>query len=303
MKVAVAGTGNVAQYLFEELTNHGHEVVVLTRKTKPNIKLEQRETDYSVASLITNLADTDALISTVADFLDPKMTTRLHLTMLSAIQQSTRCKTFIPSEWTLNAEDPPEQPMPMHEHTQTLHGALKAADPSIRWTIISNSWFLDYIVPQSQRHLRDIGPLWPMDHATKTFTIYGPGTQRFSVVAVRDVARAVAALLDSTAPWEQYTYVAGQEVSWNELFEIMRERDPAWKRTVKPLADTVRHVLSGNADEALVGYFELLTYSGASLLPRERVERDRARYFPGIKFRSIEEVLDDAAAARPGEIV
>src|ERR1700743_2887771 len=102
MKVAVAGTGHVANYLFEELVDYGHDVVVLTRSAKSNIKLEQRETDYSVNSLISILADCEALVSTVADYETPSISTTVHLNMLQACKQSEKCKTYIPSEWTLN---------------------------------------------------------------------------------------------------------------------------------------------------------------------------------------------------------
>lgn len=189
MKVAIAGSGNVAQYLIEEFGASGHQIVVLTRSAKPEQKaFEQRQTDYSIASLVGVLEDCDALVSTVADFQNPPAATKAHLDMLEACRQSTKCKTFIPSEWTLNVEDYPEQPMFLAEANQTLHQTLKQ-ETSIRWTIICNSWFADYVVPQRQRYLRDIGQAWPMDHLNKVFTIYGPGTQLFDLTSVRDVGR------------------------------------------------------------------------------------------------------------------
>jgi swainsonine biosynthesis oxidoreductase SwnR len=302
MKVAVAGTGNVATYLLEELSAYGHDVVVITRKAKDNITLPQRESDYTVESLLSVLEDREALISTAFDYNNMARTTELQLNMLEAVQRSATCKTFIPSEWTLNAEDYPEQPMLQAEHTATLHKALQSAPKEVRWTIISNSWFADYILPASRRYLGDIGEAWPMDHATKTFTIYGPGTQIFDMVSVRDTAKAVAVLLDSKEPWEQYTYVSGQQLSWNDLFAIMKKRDPEWKAVNKPLAETIKLLSNEDPVKMFVGYFELLTYSGGSRLPRERVQRDRKRHFHNIKFRSVEEILNDAEP-RSQEIV
>ena len=302
MKVAVAGTGNVATYLLEELSAYGHDVVVITRKAKPNITLPQRESDYTISSLLSVLEDREALISTVFDYNDIPRTTQLQLTLLEAVQQLKTCKTFIPSEWTLNAEDYPEQPMLQAEHTATVHNALQNASKDVRWTVISNSWFADYILPASRRHLRDIGELWAMDHATKTFTIYGPGTQVFNMVSVRDTAKAVAALLDSTEAWEKYTYVSGQQLSWNELFAIIKKHDPEWKAVNKPLSETIKLLSEEDPMKKFVGSFELLTYSGASLLPKEKVERDQKRHFQNVKFRTMEEILNDAAA-RPNEIV
>jgi swainsonine biosynthesis oxidoreductase SwnR len=294
-KIAIAGTGNVAKYLIEELAAYGHDVIVITRQAKPFITLPQRETDYTVDSLITVLEGCSALGSTVFDYNDMTRTTELQLSMLEACQRSATCKSFIPSEWTLNAEDYPEQPMLQAEHTAVLHKALANVPRDIRWTIISNSWFADYILPPRQRHLAEIGPAWPMDHASKTFTIYGPGTQVFDMVSVRDTAKAVALLLASDQPWNNFTYVSGQQLSWNELFVIIKNHDPEWTAINKPLAASIKQIFSEDPTTKFVGYFELLTYSGASLLPKERVLRDRKRYFEGIKFRNIDEILDDAA--------
>lgn len=297
MKIAIAGTGNVAQYLMEEFKAAGHEVVVLTRNLKAELDgYEQRQTDYSVTSLVNVLEDRDGLVSTVADFLNPSAGTQVHLNMLEALKQSKRCKTFIPSEWTANVEDYPEQPMMLTEANKVLHDALRQAK-NIRWTIISNSWFADYILPAQQRHLRDIGELWPGDHTTKTFTIYGPGNQRISFVSVRDVAKAVAVLLDSQEPWEEYTYLSGEQLTWNELFARIKKTDPEWRSKNKPLADTIRQIVANESPESVsIGYFEILGYSGASAFPEDRVSRQRAKYFPNLHFRTIEEIL--AAAAK-----
>lgn len=303
MKVAIAGSGNVAQYLIEEFGASGHQIVVLTRSAKPEQKaFEQRQTDYSIASLVGVLEDCDALVSTVADFQNPPAATKAHLDMLEACRQSTKCKTFIPSEWTLNVEDYPEQPMFLAEANQTLHQTLKQ-ETSIRWTIICNSWFADYVVPQRQRYLRDIGQAWPMDHLNKVFTIYGPGTQLFDLTSVRDVAKAVAVLLDSKEPWEQYTYLSGDQLSWNELFALVKRWDPQWTSQTKPLAASIRQIADNvSLESAYVGYFEIQSYAGALTLPKEKVQRQRAKYFPQVHFRTIEEILA-TAARQPDTIV
>lgn len=303
MKVAIAGSGNVAQYLIEELPASSHQVVVLTRSTRPEQKaFEQRQTDYSIASLIGVLEDCDALVSTVADFQNPSAATKVHLDMLEACRQSTKCKTFIPSEWTLNVEDYPEQPMFLVEANQTLHQRLKQ-ETSIRWTIICNSWFADYVVPQRQRFLRDIGQAWPMDHTNKVFTIYGPGTQLVDFTSVRDVAKAVAVLLNSKDPWEQYTYLSGDQLSWNELFAIVKMHDPQWTSQKKPLAETIRQIADKASPESIyLGYFEIQSYAGALTFPKEKVQRQRSKYFGEVHFRTVEEILA-AAARQPDKIV
>lgn len=305
MKVAVAGTGHVAQYLLEEIPKQGHEIVVLTRKIKPGRKYAQRETDYSLESLISVLNDSgvEALVSTIGDFENPAVATQLHLDMLEACRQSQRCKSYIPSEWTCDVQNYPEHPMFLAEANAKLHNKLKQAD-GIRWTIFCNSWFADYVVPSSNRILPDLGALWPTDRETKVVTIYGPGNQPFSVCSVRDAAKAVAALLSTSEPWEPYTYVAGDNnITLNELFGIMKKRDPEWTSKTKPLAETLSNIVENKSPElAMLSYFELLIYSGASKLPDDAVQRQRNKYFSDIHFRTVEELLD-LADTRPDVIV
>ncbi len=302
IKVAIAGTGNVAQYLIEELSAYGHDIVVLTRSTKPDRKFEQRETDYSIHSLVTVLEDCDALVSTIADFANPPVATKVQFDMLEACRQSKKCKAFIPSEWTLNVEEYPEQPMFLADADKKLHQRL-IEETTVKWTIICNSWFADYIVPKPLRYLRDIDAVWPMDHTNKVFTIYGPGTQLIDLTSVRDVAKAVAALLDSQEPWEQYTYLSGDQLSWNDLFAIIKKRDPEWTSRNKPLADTVQQIVDNESPEAVVAaHFELESYAGVLTFPKEKVQRHRTKYFPGVHFRTVEEILD-AAAAQPDAIM
>jgi swainsonine biosynthesis oxidoreductase SwnR len=296
MKVAVAGTGNVAQYLFDELRNYGHTLVVLTRSIKPDRDYEQRATDYSLESLLSVLHDCDALVSTIADFSNPPVATKIHFQMLEAVQKSAKCKTFIPSEWTCDVEKYPEQPIFLAEANRMMHDALKAVNKNdLRWTIICNSWFMDYVVPPQNRHIREIGEWWPMDHANKTVTIYGPGDDIWDVCSVRDVARSVAILIGSQEPWEEYTFISGEQITLNGLFEVLHRRDSQWKSKNKSLAKTVAQITQKEKPEVeALGMFELLIYSGASRLPREKVLAQRRKYFAGLHFRDVEELLNEA---------
>lgn len=52
----------------------------------------------------------------------------------------------------------------------------------------------------------------------------------------------------------------------------------------------------------MLGYFELLIYSGASKLPEDEILRQRKKYFPEIHFSTVEELLD-LAQAQPDAIV
>jgi swainsonine biosynthesis oxidoreductase SwnR len=304
MKVAIAGTGNVARYLIEELTSGGHHVVILTRKAKPDLEAyAQRETDYSISSLVEVLDDREALVSTVADYSDLTNTTKIHSAMLEALKHTKTCKTFIPSEWTLNVEDHPEHPMFLAEDQAELHAQLRATK-DIRWTIMITGWLMEYVLPSNQRHLKDIGEAFPANHATKTFTIYGPGTQKVDFTSVRDVAKAVSTMLHQpqNQPWAEHTYISGDQLTWNELFATLKTHDSSWTSTTKPLVDTVRQISHPDKATAMLAMFEIQSYAGASHWPRERTLRDRDKYFQGVHFRTVDQLLE-AAEQRPEEII
>ena len=82
---------------------NGHQVVVLTRNPKRELEdrgIEQRKTDYSVPSLAHMLNDCNAVVSTIADFHNPPVATKVHLDILEACKQTKSCKIFLPSEFT-----------------------------------------------------------------------------------------------------------------------------------------------------------------------------------------------------------
>lgn len=222
--------------------------------------------------------------------------------MLEACKQSTKCERFIPSEWTLNVEEYPEQPMFLAEANKALHEKLKEVK-DVESTIICNGWFADYVLPQHQRHMKSIGAAWPMDRSTKIFTIYGPGTQPVDVTSARDVAKTVAILLDSEQPWEPDIYMSGSQLTWNDLFALIKGSDPDWTSKTKPLADTVLQIAQNESPEnVFIAHFEIQSYSGALAFSQEKVQRHRAKYFKGLKFRTVRDMLD-ISAEHPDQIV
>jgi swainsonine biosynthesis oxidoreductase SwnR len=309
MKVAIAGTGDVSSYLVTELTRQGHDVVILTRQSNPNppLSVPHRVTDYTVPSLVSVLEDRTALVSTVSSYDNPEIVTPTHLALLSAVEQSKHCNFFIPSEWTSDVLNYPDQPLFMREHQTVLYDAMRKAKErkqDLQWTVVCNSWFVDYIVPAANRKLRDIGPMWPMDWERREFTIYGSGEQMISFVPVRDVAIAVGKLLEAGEKgleWEDFTFVEGDRLTWNALYNLVNEAEVgggSWTRRVKSLSVTVDNLVKaekdGNQDwmGLLLAQFELLSYSGASLLPRDLVQKHREKYFESVKFRTPKEVLE-----------
>lgn len=298
MKIAIAGTGAVAQYLIEELNTYGHEVVVLTRTVKQYLQekdVTQGETDYSVDSLHKILNNCDGLVSTINNMLDPKSAADIHLNMLEACQKSDKCKRFLPSEWTGNVEEHPDQPMWETVQNKVLYERLRSQN-EVKWTILCVSWFADYVLPRQQRYHEDIGEMWPMNYSTKTFTIYGSGTQLVNFVSTRDTAKAIAMLFEYPGEWEAYTYVSGDLLTWDDLFAIVKKLDLEYTSKTKSLAATIKQIVAKESDMSLfAAYFEVLSYANASKFPDGAVQRQQAKYFGGMHFRSVQEILSDAA--------
>lgn len=305
MKIAVAGTGAVARYLIEELNTHGHEVLVLTRTTKNFLQeqgVKQKETDYSVDSLREVLNNCDGLVSTINNIIYPNSAVDIHLNMLEACRRSEKCKRFLPSEWTGNVEEHPDQPMWEDHHNNALYDKLRSQS-EVKWSIICVSWFADYVLPRRQRYHEDIDQLWPMDYSAKTFTIYGSGTQLVNFVSTRDTAKAVAILFDHPGEWEPYTYVSGDLLTWNDLFALIKKSNPEYTSKPKSLAETVRQIVAKESEmSVLAAYFELLSYANASKFPDGAVERQQGKYFSGMHFRSVEEILN-AGTVDPEKII
>jgi nucleoside-diphosphate-sugar epimerase len=295
MKVALAGAGDVGRYFVEEFAKSTHALVLLTRdrKTFSGVdSFEQRITDYTVDSLTTHLNDCDVVVSTLGG--PTSLFVEIHLAILEACRRSKKCKRFIPSEWTVNIEDFPDQPLyhvPLRPH---LRMALRE-QKEVEYTMVCNGWFADYVVPANRRHLKDIGRAWVADHEGKVFEFYGDGRQSVSLTSVRDVARVALALLDAPR-WTEYTHVAAQTVTYRHLFEVLKKRDPGWstktllfrdalKQTMKPLED-LESIYEDN--------LRLMGFTMANIIPEEKRLVWGEGVLKGIKARTVEELLDEA---------
>lgn len=112
MRVAIAGSGDIARYFSEEFPKVGLDVVILARSVKPQFEnrpgVTQIVTDYSVPSLVQSLEGCVALVSTILDY--TSTFADVHMNLIRACKQSSMCKRFIPSEYGGNLEDYPDQP-------------------------------------------------------------------------------------------------------------------------------------------------------------------------------------------------
>jgi nucleoside-diphosphate-sugar epimerase len=303
MRIAIAGAGDLAKYLVEELLAASHEVVVLSRSTKswferPDISF--RPTDYSVPSLVAALEDCDGLISALLDYTLGSVTA--HLALLEACQKSPKCKRFIPSEYGGNIDLYPNSPEFYYANHEPVRQALRA-QKDVMWTLFNMGWLSDYIVSASSRYIKDIGDFHPVNFETGVITIPGTGEELISFTAARDAAAAMARLIDQDN-WEATTFVCGETATWNSVAKLLAKcgRDMEVRYvSLESLKDTIKRGQPGEGDVIAAQYAEF-SLTGGAILPQEKVERQREQYFKGLKIRSLEEFVQDAERS-PGTIV
>lgn len=290
MRVAIAGSGSFAKHFVDELPRAGIEVVVLTRSHKdyfdgkPGV-IEQRVTNYSsVDELTKHISDCDALISTILDitteFLDA------NTALIEACKLSPKCKRFIPSEFGGNVEEFPEAPDSMFKYNLAIKEILRAQQ-EIEWTVISLGLLMDYIVPPANRYHADF-EFAPVSYSQKTISFPGSGDDKLALTSVRDVARAVAALLKNPAKWRPYTYVQGEVASWFEIAESIK--------SVGLIPDLKVEIIQMAPDVAVFAEIVDMYSSGAMLFDQTKVKQDKAEFFPDIHFRSMRELLEEVKA-------
>ncbi|KAL5341195.1 NAD(P)-binding protein [Aspergillus crustosus] len=306
--IALAGgTGDLGRYLHEELTKDGsYSVVLLTRKDGPPSTLPHTctcTTDYSEASLVSILNSTRAttLISLIR--CANSLFLPLHTTLLNACLKSTTCKRFIPSEWAGNIDDFPDIPASYGKTRAPLRKIIEqTAASDLKWTLFNLGWFMDYFVAPEKSYMKYIEGEFPIDIAAWTYTVRGTGDEPQSWTCGRDVGRAVVELLGSKEDWEPVTYVSGGWGTFNEAAALLeRFYDRPFTKTYRSLEDiasTVRGYEEGpDIDDVGLPEIEQWTVTGATACPREKTLRQREKYFSGVHFLSVEELLQKAETA------
>jgi len=303
MKVAIVGTGAVARYLVDELLSQKHDIVAISRSRKAwldDLSIEQHEVQHTVAGITPALEGCDAVICTVSSSA-PELV-QIHESLLEACKSSPTCKRFIPSIWVGNFEDVPDQPYYGAGSIQKIYNML-AGQQTIEWTLLSVGWLIDYVIPTSQRYLPDDEGFWVQNPRNKTFKLYGNGTQTISCTAARDAASAVIRLLETNSKWEAFTYVSGEQLRWIDLWQIIQGYDTEYRLVSKSLTESIRQLVeSKDTMTTLVAVFDVMGHSEALCYPQERVDRHRKKYFEGIRFRMVRELIEDAKA-NPGTVV
>ncbi|KAF4985064.1 hypothetical protein FDECE_16853 [Fusarium decemcellulare] len=303
MKVAIVGTGAVARYLVEELLSRNHDVVALSRSRKgwlEDLGIKQHQLQYTVAEMTPALEGCDAVLCTVSSSA-PELVP-IHESLLEACKSIPTCTRFIPSIWVGNFEDVPDQPYYGADRIQKIHDML-ADQQTLEWTLLSVGWLIDYVIPTSQRYLPDDEGFWVQDTRSKTFKLYGSGTQTISFTAARDAGSAVVRLLETSTKWEPFTYISGEQLRWIDLWIIIKEYDNEYQLVTKSLTESIQQLVeSEDAMSTTVAVFDVMGHSEALSYPQERVDGHREKYFQGIKFRGVRELIEDAVA-NPGVVV
>jgi putative NADH-flavin reductase len=295
MRIAIAGAGAVAKYIVEEALKASCQVTVLSRSHKDWFAKKDVTyvvTDYSVGQLVKQLDNCDSLVSCISD--STMVNVQVHLDLLEACKRSSKCKTFIPAEYAGNLDDYPDQPMFDRDSHMPIRDELRA-QKDIKWTLINLGWFSDYFIPSENRYINDMGDYWPIDLENRTILVAGTGNEPITFTSARDMAKAII-LLMSHPEWEEYTYVCGETTSWNKIAKNLG-KDFTIKR--KSLADIVDTLVKKESEDAVFhAYIELYSASGASGLPPAKVDMHRKTFFPSMKFKSIEQVIQEAKSFR-----
>ncbi|KAH8659035.1 hypothetical protein BGZ61DRAFT_499899 [Ilyonectria robusta] len=292
MRVVIAGSGDLARYICEEFTKVGHELVVLTRKHKSQFELAgvtQFITDYRLESLSAALANSEVLISTISDWTSSY--TDVHRTLIQACQQSPTCKRFIPSEFVGDIETYPDQPGYYSRCRDPVRKVLRE-QTDLEWTLVAIGWLADYAVPAKNRYIKDIGDGVPINLADSRIVIPGTGNEPVDITWARDVAKALAKLVDAPT-WEPYTYISGERTCWNDVVRLVKQKfGPDLKTQYRSLYELVETARTSKDEElVLVVDQQIFSVSHAASLPEEKVQAHRQKYFPGLRFRTLQDGL------------
>ena len=295
MRVAIAGYGDLTHYMCEEFVQAGHELVILTRKYKPELDdhqgVTQAITDYTLLSLQTLLADCEVLISTISDI--SSAYTDVHRILILACRESPNCKRFIPAEFAANIAAYPDQPGFYYAPHEPIREMLRN-QTDIEWTLVCIGWLTDYFVPTKNRHVKDIGEFHPINWADEKIVIPGTGNEPVDFTWARDVVRGLASLVEAPpGSWEPYTFMSGERSCWNDTAKVIQQRyqpdSPIKHLSLHTVAEMIKTAEDENT--LMLADYYLLSISQACALPSDKVQAHRDKFFPGVRFRTLQDGL------------
>ncbi|KAK7034502.1 hypothetical protein VNI00_012349 [Paramarasmius palmivorus] len=310
--VAIAGASDLAKYLVEELQKaHPEDNIVLLSRAKrdwferPGVATHI--TDYSYESILSVLNTTGATI--FFSFLhsnDPAFYNTAHSAMLKACKESTSCKRFVPSEYGGNLQTHPLLPRFYAPTHAEFRKEIERDAGDVEWTLVNIGWFMDYFAPVGKSYMKPLHPVWPVDLEKWEAVVLGTGDEPIAWTSARDVAKALVRLVEIKG-WDKETYLYGELGTWNQAIQKVEEfYGPRWnkgpiKKTILPIADIERALEEHAQDEdpSLLwkAFMDEWNVTGASAVPQDVALKQREKFFKGIKFRSIQELMEDALVA------
>lgn len=299
MKIAIAGSGDLARYQMEELLNKSYDVVILARRDKEwfNSKkgVEVRVIDFhSIDSIYFSIKDCHGLVSSIEDASSDFK--KIHSNLIDAMLKTDICRRFIPSEYIGDSISFPDQPMFYNDTRVPVRNKLrKLPKGDLEWTLLNGGWLSDYFADLNRRYIKDIHPLHPINRQKGTSIIPGTGDESISFTSARDLAKAASELFASDEPWEEVTFVSGEHSSWNRA---IKENLPSINVEHHSLAMIVEDFLKAftekDEEKVALAQFQLWSASGACAVPRDVAEKHKQKYFKNIHFRSISEFIEDS---------
>ncbi|KAH6986440.1 hypothetical protein BKA56DRAFT_480770 [Ilyonectria sp. MPI-CAGE-AT-0026] len=301
MKIAIAGGGDVGTAFAKNLSQLEDDIVILASSLKSHLKdlkVEVRLTDYSVESLKQHLHDCDAIISTLSGPDDFYISS--HSNILEACTQSPSCKHYVLSEWNINIEDFPDQPMFSAATHEVVRKKMRS-QTNVKWTMVCHGWFMEYVLPQNKNPLREIGRAWVMDHTSKAFDIYGDGLQQLTLTSLGDAANATVEVLrhsiQTRSALPEFTHVGGETLTYNDLFARVKRRDPEWTSrpvTFAEVLDAIVKGLGANDPGVAVHQMRIMGFTNANHCPEDRVLKWGKGVLEGLSAITVEDFLNEA---------
>ena len=276
MRIAIAGSGDVAHYLSEEILKASLELTILSRRAQPDFPnlnhpdLTFKVVDFtSQASLDVAVADSDVLVSTLADYTIDLADIQLKL--LQACQNSPNCKRFIPSEFGGNLDSFPDVPEFYSFNRIPVRQALEK-QTEVEWTLLNIGWIADYQVPSRNRYLKSMGPAYPVNFEEGKMVIPGAGDDEMDFASARDMCKVIVSLCLTTQKWEPIIYARGERTSWNRIRDLLI--GTPWGKVLKvthvETEERERVAENGIEEEQMIALFNLQTFIGTGVLPVEK---------------------------------
>ncbi|KAG7131557.1 Oxidoreductase swnR like protein [Verticillium longisporum] len=95
--------------------------------------------------------------------------------------------------------------------------------------------------------------------------------------------------------WEHHTNISGEKTTWNTVAALVRSKYPDLTVEYRSLYQLIENIVSSKDDfTTIIAEYQIFSVSQAGSLDPAKVAAHRDAYFQGVKFRSVQEMLEDA---------